>query len=80
MSLRTVPLIDTTGINALEEFIERMEAEARRVYLSGLANPVKNKLERSDIIAKLGEDRIFWSADQAIIAADRYRAEQALAI
>ena len=24
----------------------------------------------------LGEDRVFWSADQAIIAADRRRAEQ----
>lgn len=74
LSLRTVPLIDTTGINALEEFVDRLEAEGRRIYLSGLAKPVRNKLERSGIIAKLGEDRVFWSADQAIIAADRYRA------
>jgi len=56
---------------------ERLEAEGRRVYLSGLARPVREKLERGGIIAKLGEERVFWSADQAIIAADRYRARQA---
>ncbi|MFS8581527.1 MAG: SulP family inorganic anion transporter [Limnochordales bacterium] len=77
LSLRTVPLIDTTGLRALDELIDRLEAEGRRVYLSGLARPVREKLERGGIIAKLGEERVFWSADQAIIAADRYRARQA---
>lgn len=76
LSLRTVPLIDTTGLRVIEELIERLEGEGRRVYLSGLARPVREKLERGGIIATLGEDRVFWSADQAIIAADRYRAEQ----
>lgn len=77
LSLRTVPLIDTTGLRALDELIQRLEANGRRVYLSGLARPVREKLERGGIVEKLGEDRIFWSADQAIIAADRYRAERA---
>lgn len=75
LSLRTVPLIDTTGISAIEELVDRFEAQGRRVYLSGLTEPVREKLERSGLIARLGEDRIFWSADQAIVAADRYRAE-----
>ena len=77
LSLRTVPLIDTTGLRAIAEFIERHEAEGRHVYLTGLAKPVREKLERGGVIAALGEDRVFWSADQAIIAADRRRAEQA---
>lgn len=77
LSLRTVPLIDTTGMSAIAELIDRLEAEGRRLYLSGLAKPVQNKLERGGVMAKLGEDRVFWSADQAIVAADRYRAEQA---
>lgn len=77
LSLRTVPLIDTTGVRAVDELIDRLEATGRRVYLSGLARPVREKLERGGIIKKLGEHQVFWSADQAIIAADRYRAEQA---
>ncbi len=74
LSLRIVPLLDTTGIAALEDFIERQEAVGRRVYLSGLNEPVRAYLERAGILQHLGEDRVFWSADQAIIAADRYRA------
>lgn len=77
VSLRTVPLIDTTGMRVLADTIEELESAGRRVYLSGLARPVREKLERSGIIDKLGEERVFWSADQAIIAADRLRASQA---
>src|SRR5690606_5124381 len=75
LSLRTVPLIDTTGLKVISEFIQRQEAQGRCVYLSGLARPVREKLERGGVIQTLGEDRVFWSADQAIIAADRRRAE-----
>lgn len=77
LSLRTVPLIDTSGVRAIKELIRRMESENRRLYLSGLAKPVRDKLERSGVVAKLGEDRIFWSADQAIIAADKSRFTEA---
>lgn len=77
LSLRTVPLLDTTGISAIEDLIEKMEADGRRLYLSGLARPVRSALERAGVLQKLGEDRVFWSADQAIMAADRYRAAQA---
>lgn len=77
LSLRTVPLIDTTGLSVIDETIQRLEAEGRRVYLSGLTAPVERKLEQAGILERLGEDRVFWSADQAIIAADRYRAAQA---
>ncbi|MCC6801416.1 MAG: SulP family inorganic anion transporter [Anaerolineae bacterium] len=77
LSLRTVPLVDTTGISAIEQLIERLEHEGRRVYLSGLTEPVRSYLERAGVIAHLGEDRIFWSAYEAIMAADRYRAGMA---
>lgn len=76
LSLRTVPLLDTTGISAIEDLIERLESEGRRIYLSGLTDPVRAYLERAGVIRHLGEDRVFWSAYEAIIAADRYRAEQ----
>ena len=74
LSLRTVPLLDTTGISAIEELIEQLESEGRRVYLSGLTEPVRSYLERAGVIEHLGEDRVFWSAYEAIMAADHYRA------
>jgi SulP family sulfate permease len=74
LSLRTVPLLDTTGIGVIEDLIRRVEDSGGKLYLSGLNDPVRSYLERSGVIAHLGEDHIFWSGDQAIIAADRYRA------
>ena len=74
LSLRTVPLVDTTGISAIEALVRQLEGEGRRVYLSGLTDSVRSYLERAGIIGHLGEDRVFWSAYEAIMAADRYRA------
>ncbi|MBC6936047.1 MAG: SulP family inorganic anion transporter [Chloroflexi bacterium] len=74
LSLRTVPLLDTTGISAIENLIERLEKESRRIYLSGLTDPVRSYLERAGVIQHLGENRVFWSAYEAIMAADHYRA------
>jgi SulP family sulfate permease len=74
LSLRTVPLVDTTGIAAVEDLIEQLEKQGRRVYLSGLTEPVRSYLERAGVIQHLGNDRVFWSAYEAIIAADHYRA------
>ncbi|MBZ0305156.1 MAG: sodium-independent anion transporter, partial [Anaerolineae bacterium] len=74
LSLRSVPLLDTTGISAVENLIHQLEGGGRRVYLSGLTEPVRSYLERAGVIHHLGEDRVFWSAYEAIMAADNYRA------
>jgi len=74
LSLRTVPLMDTTGLGAIEDLIERFEHSGQRVYLSGLNEPVRSYLERAGVIKQLGEGRVFWSALEAIMAADDYRA------
>jgi hypothetical protein len=47
------------------------------VYLAGLNDPVRTYLDRAHIIEHLGEDRLYWSAYEAIMAADRYRTEVA---
>jgi SulP family sulfate permease len=73
LSLRTVPLMDTTGLSAIEDLIHRIEEQGGRVYLSGLNEPVRKYMERSGIIEHIGEEHVFWSADEAIIAADRNR-------
>jgi sulfate permease, SulP family len=76
LSLRAVPLLDTTGISVIEEFIERVEAKDGQIYLCALNDPVRSYLTRAGVIKHVGEDHVFWSADQAIIALDRYRAGQ----
>jgi SulP family sulfate permease len=76
LSLRTVPLLDTTGVSAIEDLIHQLEKEGRRVYLSGLSEPVHSYLERAGVLQHLGEDRVFWSAYEAIMAADQYRARK----
>lgn len=74
LSLRTVPLLDTTGISAIEKLLYQLEGQGKRLYLSGLTEPVRSYLERAGVIQHLGEGRVFWAADEAIIAADHYRA------
>ncbi len=74
LSFRTVPHIDTTGIKAVEALVERVECCGGRVYLSGLNDPVQNNLRRAGVVQHLGEDRVYWSAYEAIMAADHFRA------
>lgn len=77
LSLRTVPLLDTTGIEALERVMDEVERAGGRVYLSGLTDPVREDLKRAGVLDQIGEDQVFWSAFEAIVAADRRRAELA---
>lgn len=69
LSMRGVPLIDTSGIQALEELFHQLQCRNCRLMLSGLQPQVQNMLKRSVLASKLGDDMIFWSADQAILAA-----------
>jgi SulP family sulfate permease len=73
LSLRTVPLLDTTGIAAIEALIAQVEARGGRIYLSGLNDPVRKYLERAGVIRHVGEHNVFWSAFEAIMAADHFR-------
>jgi sulfate permease, SulP family len=69
LSMRGVPLIDTSGIQALDELHHQLKQRNCKLMLCGLQPQVMNMLRRSILEKKIGEDMIFWSADQAIIAA-----------
>jgi sulfate permease, SulP family len=75
LSLRTVPLVDTTGLRALEEFITRLEHNGGRVYLSGLNEPVQSYLTRAGILQRMKDGTSYWNAFDAIMAADQAHAE-----
>lgn len=68
LSMRGVPLIDATGIEVLREIKDRQRRAAGDLLLSGLHIRVETLLHRSGFLDDLGTDRVFWSADQAILS------------
>ncbi len=78
LSMRTVPLMDTTGLRSIDQLVNRLERQGGKVYLSGLNKPVYEYLERSKLLVRMGQESVHWSSLEAIIAADQYRAKQAI--
>jgi len=70
LSMRGVPLVDTTGLQALQRLQERLAARGCRLYLAALQPPVHRMLARSGAFEGHAETAVFASADQAIVAAD----------
>jgi len=69
LSMRGVPLIDTSGVQALEELYHQLKKKNCQLMLCGLQPNVKEMLKKSNLAEHIGEDMVFWSADEAIIAA-----------
>jgi SulP family sulfate permease len=68
VSMRGVPLIDVMGAQALTQIVEEQRHRGGDVYFSGVQPAVRAMLARTGLVDLLGEDHLFWSADQAIIA------------
>jgi sulfate permease, SulP family len=68
ISMRGVPLIDAMGIQALEQIVERQHHRGGQICFSGLQPAVREMFARTGLLERVGEDNIFWSADQAIVA------------
>jgi SulP family sulfate permease len=67
ISLRGVPLIDTSGIQVLDDIRLDLIIKHCDLKLTSLQPHVEKMIRRSDFINKIGEDAVYWSADQAII-------------
>jgi SulP family sulfate permease len=70
LSMRGVPMIDLSGIEALLTLYEQMHKEHKILMLAGVSSDVMKMIERSGLDALIGRDNFFWSADQAIVAAE----------
>jgi sulfate permease, SulP family len=66
LRLRFVPNIDTTGIVALEDIYYDLKRHDCRLMLTGLQPQVKEVLERSGLLTKIGLENCFESTTQAI--------------
>jgi SulP family sulfate permease len=71
LSMRGVPLVDVSGVELIEELYEKQKACGGELMLCAVQPNVKRVLDRSQLTHEIGEDNFFWSADQAIIAANK---------
>src|SRR2546423_644638 len=68
ISMRGVPLIDAMGSQALAQIVEERRHRGGTVSFSGLQPAVREMFGRTGLLKTIGEENIFWSADQAIVA------------
>ena len=69
LSMRGVPSIDLSGIQALLELREELEREGITVMLTSVQPKVLEDLRRGGLIDAIGEEHIFESAEYAIVHA-----------
>jgi len=69
LSMRGVPLVDTSGLLSLTHLHERLSADGTRLLLAAVQPSVLAQLERGGLIGALGPDAVFWDAEAAIQAA-----------
>jgi SulP family sulfate permease len=66
LSMRGVPMADVSSVQAIEHIWREHAKVGGTIYLTGLQPAVRNVLESAGLIEEIGEQHIFWSADQAI--------------
>ena len=71
LSMRGVPLLDICGVQALIKLAEKMQDNNCTLMLASVQPQVMKMMERGGLMDKIGPDNIFWSADQAIVAAEQ---------
>jgi SulP family sulfate permease len=71
LSMRGMPLVDTSGLQVLATLHERLRHNGSTLMLAGAHDGVRRMLERSGLLEAIGAQNVFWSADQAIVAAEQ---------
>ena len=69
LSMRGVPLIDTSGVQALKDLTEILKSNGCKLMICGLQPDVGNVLSKGDLDKVIGEDMFFWNAEDAILYA-----------
>lgn len=71
LSVRGMPRIDTSGLQALARLTERVHAQGGTLMLAGAHVEVQRTLAQGGLVELIGEENFFWSSDQAIVAAEQ---------
>ncbi|MCC8172851.1 MAG: sodium-independent anion transporter [Odoribacter sp.] len=70
--MRKVPFMDTTGLHNLESLYRLSEKEKIRVVLSGVNEQVREVLEKSELVHKIGRENICSNIQEALETANKY--------
>lgn len=65
-SMRGVSMMDTSSIQALEEFYQQMQSEGKHVLFAGVQPKVMLTMERAGIHKLVGEENFYWDVEQAL--------------
>ena len=65
-SMRGVSYLDVSCAQAFEGLVLSLKKRGVRVGCCGLASETRRTMERSGILALVGEENVFWSIDRAL--------------
>lgn len=71
LRMRHVPMVDATGLHALEEFFDLCQSNGTILVLSGVNEHIKLKMRRLGFEKKIGVDNITDNIDMALSRAHR---------
>ncbi len=71
LSMRGVPLIDTSGIQAMNTLHHTLKKSGIQLMLASMQPGVQQMMVRGGLEEEIGQENIFWSADQAIVEAEK---------
>lgn len=71
LSMRGVPLVDTSGLEAIRSLYERLHQQGGTLMFAGVHDNARRMMERGGLVAEIGEQNFFWSSDQAIVEAEQ---------
>ena len=69
LSMRGVPMIDLSAIQALTDFVGEMSAANTKIILTSVQPKVLEAMDKGGILDLIGKENIFESAEKAIVYA-----------
>jgi len=66
LSMRGVPMVDVSSVQAIEHLWREHVKAGGTIYLAGVQPAVRKVFDDAGLVAEIGEQHIFWSANQAI--------------
>ncbi len=71
LSMRGVPHIDMSGLEAVKRLHEQLERQGTILMFAGVHKNAMRMMERAGLVDEIGAENFFWSSDQAIVEAER---------
>ena len=71
LSMRGVPLIDTSGLEVIHRLHEKIHAKGGTLMFSGVHENAMTMMRRGGLVEQIGEENFFWASDEAIVEAER---------